>query len=159
MDWLARYYVQLDCRTKDVSLCVPGEPVVRLNFKKAPRTTTLISGVKARKLLWKGATGYLAYVVNQSKDKNKVEHVHVVKEFPDVFPEELNTLPPEREVEFTIDLLPEAISLSKTPYQMALAELKELKDQLQELMKQKFIQPNTSPWGAPVMFVKKRIEL
>ena len=65
-------------------------------------------------------------------------------------------MPPEREVEFTIDLLPEAAPLSKTPYRMAPAELKELRDQLQELIKQKFIQPSTSPWGAPVLFVKKK---
>ena len=59
-------------------------------------------------------------------------------------------------MEFTIDLLPEATPLSKTPYRMAPAELKELKDQLQELMKQKFIQSSTSPWGALVLFVKKK---
>ena len=102
-----------------MSLCVPGEPVVNMNFKKVPRTTTLISGVKARKLLWRGATDYLAYVVNQPNDKNKVEQVHIVKEFPDVFSEKLNILPPKREVEFTIDLLSEAAPLSKTPYRMA----------------------------------------
>ena len=51
MDWLARYYVQLDCGTKDVSLCVPGEPVLLLNFKQAPRAVNLISGMKARKFL------------------------------------------------------------------------------------------------------------
>ena len=79
-----------------------------------------------------------------------------MKEFPDVFPKKLNTLPPKREVEFTIDLLSKAAPLSKTPYRMAPAELKELRDQLQELMKQKFIQPSTSPWDASVLFVKKK---
>ena len=95
---------------------------------------SLVLGGKARKLLWKGASGYLAYIVNQPKDKAKVGQVPIVKDFPDVFPEELNSIPPEREVEFTIDLLPEAAPLSKTPYRMAPAELKELKDQLQELL-------------------------
>ena len=74
-----------------------------------------------------------------------MEQVYIVKEFSDVFSKELNTMPPEREVEFTIDLLSEAAPRSKTPYRMAPAELKELRDQLQELMKQKFIQPSTSP--------------
>ena len=64
MDWLARYYVQLDYRTKDVNLCIPGEPVLTLNFKQAPRAVNLISGMKAMKLLWKEASGYLAYIVN-----------------------------------------------------------------------------------------------
>ena len=156
MDWLARYYVQLDCRTKEVSLCMPGEPVVRLNFKKTHKPVSLVSGEKAQKLLWKGATGYFAYIVNQPKDKKQVEQVPVVREFLDVFPEELKNLPPEREVEFVIDLLPGATPLSKTPYRMAPAELKELKEQLQELLRQGFIQPSVSPWGAPVLFVKKK---
>ena len=54
MDWLARYYMRIDCRTKDVSLCVPGEPILKLNFKKSSRPVSLVSGGKARKLLWKG---------------------------------------------------------------------------------------------------------
>ena len=78
-----------------------------------------------------------------------------MQEFPNVFPEELVTFPPEREVEFVIELLPEAAPISKTPYQMAPAELQELKSQLQELLRQGFIRPSTSPWGAPVLFVKK----
>ena len=74
-----------------------------------------------------------------------MEQLPIVREFVDVFPEELDILSPEREVEFVMDLLPGAASLSKTPYQMAHAELKELKKQLQELLRQEFIQPSTSP--------------
>ena len=72
------------------------------------------------------------------------------------FPEELKSLPPEREFEFVIDLFPGEAPISKTPYRMAPAELKELKEQLQELLDQGFIQPSVSPWGAPVLFVKKK---
>ncbi|RVX08770.1 Transposon Tf2-2 polyprotein [Vitis vinifera] len=82
-------------------------------------------------------------------------HTHS-KEYPDVFPEDLPGLPPEREVEFTIDLVPGTGPMSKAPYRMAPVELKELKVQLQELLDKGFIRPSVSPWGAPVLFVKKK---
>ena len=69
----------------------------------------------------------MAFIVNQLKDKAQIERVSIVREFSDVFLEELVALPPEREVEFVIDLMPEATPISKTPYQMAPTELKELK--------------------------------
>ena len=77
-------------------------------------------------------------------------------DFPDVFPEELPGLPPVREVEFNIELIPGAEPISKAPYRMAPIELKELKEQLQELLERGFICPSVSPWGAPVLFVKKK---
>ena len=84
-----------------------------------------------------------------------MEQIPIVREFPDVFSEELITLPPEREVEFVVKLLPEAAPISKTPYRMSPAELQELKSQLQKLLRQGLIRLSTSPWGAPVLFVKK----
>nr|GFC98516.1 retrotransposon protein [Tanacetum cinerariifolium] len=80
----------------------------------------------------------------------------IVFEFPDVFPDELPGIPPVREVEFNIELIPGAEPISKAPYRMAPIELKELKDQLQELLEQGFIRPSVSPWGAPVLFVRKK---
>ena len=80
----------------------------------------------------------------------------VVSEFVDVFPDELPGLPPHREVEFGIDLVPGATPISKAPYRLSPAELKELKQQLQELIESGFIRPSTSPWGALVLFVKKK---
>ncbi|MFC0083215.1 reverse transcriptase family protein, partial [Aciditerrimonas ferrireducens] len=74
----------------------------------------------------------------------------------DVFPEELSKLPPEREVEFTIELIPGANPVSKTLYRMAPIELEELKKQLEDYMEKGFIRPSVSPWGAPVLFVKKK---
>jgi hypothetical protein len=80
----------------------------------------------------------------------------VVRDFPDVFPEELPGMPPDREVEFVIDLLPGTAPISKRPYRMAVEELKELKKQLTELQEAGYIRPSSSPWGAPVLFVQKK---
>ncbi|XP_070677828.1 uncharacterized protein [Malus domestica] len=85
-----------------------------------------------------------------------IEEVGVVRHYPDVFPDDLLGLPPDREVEFSIDLLPGTDPISLTPYRMAPAELRELKIQLQELLDKGFIQPSSSPWGAPVLFVRKK---
>ena len=79
-----------------------------------------------------------------------------MREFPDVFPEDLSGLPPDREIEFSIDLLPGSSPISKAPYRMAPVELRELKAQLQELLDKGFIRPTVSPWGAHMLFVKKK---
>jgi hypothetical protein len=81
------------------------------------------------------------------------DNIRVVRDFPDVFPEELPGIPPEREVEFVIDLLPGTAPISKRPYRMSVEELKELKKQLTELQEAGYIRPSSSPWGAPVLFV------
>jgi hypothetical protein len=80
----------------------------------------------------------------------------VVRDFPDVFPEELPGMPPDREVEFVIDLLPGTALISKRPYMMSVEELKELKKQLTELQEVGYIRSSSSPWGAPVLFVQKK---
>nr|XP_027082341.1 uncharacterized protein LOC113704657 [Coffea arabica] len=80
----------------------------------------------------------------------------IISQYPDVFPEELGSLPPEREIEFKVDLVPGTTPISKIPYRIAHAELKELKVQLQDLLEWGFIQESESPWGAPVLFVKKK---
>jgi hypothetical protein len=93
----------------------------------------LILEAKAAKFIKKGYQGYLAYLMNKPKDENTLEGTVVVKDYPDVFLEELTTLPPPRDIEFAINLVPEAEPVSRTPYRMALLELKEFKEQLQEL--------------------------
>jgi hypothetical protein len=79
-----------------------------------------------------------------------------VCEYPDVFPEELPGMPPDRDIEFAIDLIPGTVPIAKRPYRMAASELAELKKQLEEMQHIKFIRPSSSPWGAPVLFVKKK---
>ena len=80
----------------------------------------------------------------------------MIKEFPDVFPEELPGLPPEREVDLSIEVVQGTTPISRAPYRMAPTKLKELKTQLQELLDKGFVRPSVSPWGASVLFVKKR---
>ncbi|KAL0445949.1 UNVERIFIED_CONTAM: Transposon Ty3-I Gag-Pol polyprotein [Sesamum latifolium] len=93
---------------------------------------------------------------NEDSYSGRKKKVPVVREFPDVFPEELPGLPPHREVDFEIETIPGAAPISIAPYRMAPSELKELKKQLEELLDKGFIRPSISPWGAPVLFVKKK---
>src|SRR5680860_1632172 len=86
----------------------------------------------------------------------EMHEVGVVCDFPDVFPEELPGMPPDRSVEFVIELVPGTAPISKRPYRMPAEELTELKKQIDELMEKEFIRPSSSPWGCPVIFVKKR---
>ena len=86
----------------------------------------------------------------------ELENILVVKDFPDVFPKELPSIPAEREVGLSIEILPGTTPTSRAPYRMAPTELKELKIQLQELLDKVFIRPNVSPWGAPILFVKNK---
>ena len=79
-----------------------------------------------------------------------------MSEFQDVFPNELLALTPERELDFTIELKPGAEPISKTPYRMTTSELCELQMQLKELLDLGLIRPSVSPWGTPVIFVKKK---
>jgi hypothetical protein len=84
------------------------------------------------------------------------DHIKIVRKFLDVFPEELPRMPPDREVEFVIDLLTGTAPISKRPYRMSVEELKELKKQLTELSESGYIRLSSSPWGAPVLFVQKK---
>jgi hypothetical protein len=99
------------------------------------------------------ATRLAAFLVDE---KFVGDNIRVVKDFLDVFLEELPGMPPDREVEFVIDLLPGTAPISKRPYRMSVEELKELKKQLTELQEAGYIRPSSSPWGAPVLFVQKK---
>ena len=100
--------------------------------------------------------GFLAYVSDiRMETVTDVGSVPVLQDFPDVFPEELPRVPPERQVEFHIDLVPDAAPITKAPYQLAPLEMQELSAQLQELLDREFIRPSSSPWGEPILFVKK----
>ncbi|GKD44326.1 hypothetical protein Tco_1268971, partial [Tanacetum coccineum] len=114
----------------------------------------------AQKYLLQGCHLFLAHItIKETGDKSKkkqLQDVPIVKNFPEVFPEDLPGLPPTRQVEFHIDLVPGAAPVARAPYRLAPSEMKELADQLQELSDKGFIRPSSSPWGAPVLFVKKK---
>ncbi|GKA02768.1 putative reverse transcriptase domain-containing protein [Tanacetum coccineum] len=116
----------------------------------------IISALKARTLLSHGCEGFLATIHDTTSDVSSIHDQPIVSEFQDVFPDELPGIPPIRDVEFNIELIPGAEPISKAPYRMAPIELKELKDQLQELLERGFIRPSEYAMGAPVLFVKKK---
>ena len=101
--------------------------------------TCVISALEAKRLLHKGCETYLAHVINKSSSEVTLDNVLVVCEFPNVFLEDLSGLPPDREFEFGIELLPGSAPVFMPPYRMAPVELKELKIQLQDLVDKGFI--------------------
>jgi hypothetical protein len=94
-------------------------------------------------------------VINHLEEK-PLENIKVVCEYPDVFQEELPGMPPDRDIEFSIELIPETAPISKRPYRMDVKDLVELRKQIEELLEKGFILPSSSPWGAPVLFVNKK---
>ncbi|GKB90720.1 hypothetical protein Tco_0962992, partial [Tanacetum coccineum] len=116
--------------------------------------------VRAQEYMAKGCQIFLAQISakkNEDKSEGKqLKDVPIVQDFPEVFPEDLPGLPPARPVEFQIDLIPGAAPVARAPYRLAPSEMKELSKQLQELSDKGFIRPSSSPWGAPVLFVKKK---
>ena len=104
----------------------------------------------------KGCETFLAVILDSKRGQVDVEKIPVVREFPDVFLEELPGIPLEREVDLSIEIVPGTVLMSMAPYRMAPTELKELKSQLQELLDKGFIRPSVSPWGAHVLFLKKK---
>ena len=156
MDWLSRHQVVVDYRMKRVTLRTPSGEEVTFIGERSNQLFNVISSATARTMVRKGCEAYLAYVIDTKKAKPSLSDIPTVSDYPDVFLEELPGLPPHREIEFAIDIVPSATPASITPYRMAPVELKELKLQLQELLEKGFIRPSVSPWGAPMLFVKKK---
>jgi hypothetical protein len=105
----------------------------------------------------RGGANFIAILaLNEKGVAEGLEHLPVVKELADVFPEELPGMSPERELEFTLDLNPGTKPIARTPYRMSTPELQELKMQLKELLDLGLICPSVSPWGAPVIFIQKK---
>ncbi|GJY62246.1 putative reverse transcriptase domain-containing protein [Tanacetum coccineum] len=127
MDWLSKYHARIICDEKVIHIPINGE--------------TLIIRVQ---------------VMEKKSDEKRLEDIPVVRKFLEVFPEDLPGLPPVRQVEFQIDLIPGAAPVARAPYRLAPSEMQELSNQLQELADRGFIRPSTSPWGALVLFVKKK---
>ncbi|GJZ11081.1 putative reverse transcriptase domain-containing protein [Tanacetum coccineum] len=137
MDWLAKYHVLIVCDEKVI--CIPYGDKVLIIRGDDYGNGTQVTSKKAE---------------DKSKEK-RLEDVPIIQEFLDVFPGDLPGLPHARQVEFQIDLIPGAALVARTPYRLALAKMK-LSTQLQELSDKEFIRPSSSPWGAPVLFVKKK---
>ena len=128
MDWLIAYHASVDCFRKEVVFRPLGEPKFRFKDSSMLALPRVIFALRAQRLLRKGCQGYLAHVVDTRKEVLKLNDIPVVREFPDVFPEHLPMIPIDREIEFSIDLLPRTSPISKAPYCMAPTELKELKE-------------------------------
>ncbi|KAA0043063.1 ty3-gypsy retrotransposon protein [Cucumis melo var. makuwa] len=156
MDWLSANHANIDCFGKEVVFNPPSGASFKFRGAGMVCIPKVISAMKASKLLSQGTWGILASVVDIREPEVSLSSEPVVREYPDVFPDELPGLPPPREVDFAIELEPGTAPISRAPYRMAPAELKELKVQLQELLDKGFIRPSVSPWRAPVLFVKKK---
>jgi hypothetical protein len=128
MDWLIKYKILIDCAKKSVKMTTPKGK--EMEFIAEPVVTA------------KGVANCAK--VNQL-DASQESEVTVVNEFPDVFPEELSGMPPDRDIEFVIELKPGATPTYKTPYRMATPELAELKEHVKELLEKEFIRPSSSP--------------
>jgi hypothetical protein len=139
MDWLSKYKVLIDCAKKSVKLTTPEGKEIEF--------------VAESVVTAKGATNHAK--VNQL-DASQGSEMPVVNEFPDVFPKELPGMPPDRDIEFVIELKPGTTLIYKTPYRMATSELAELKEHIKKLLEKGFIHPSLSPWGAPVIFVPEK---
>ncbi|KAF5459681.1 hypothetical protein F2P56_019608 [Juglans regia] len=156
MDWLFKHYAKIDCRKREVVFESPSEDIIRYVGASVKATPPVISALQARKCIEDGASAFLLMIVEKTDGNEEIRGIPVVEDFPEVFVNELPGLPPDRETEFKIELEPATTPTHKAPYRMAPAELKELKVQLEELLEKGFIRPSSSPWGAPVLFVKKK---
>jgi hypothetical protein len=136
MDWLSKHKVLIDCAKKSVKLTTSEGK--KMEFVAESVVTA------------KGVANHAK--VNQL-DASKGFDVPVVNKFPDVFPEELAGMPPNRDIEFVIELNPDTTPIYKTPYRMATPKLAKLKEHIKELLEKGFIRPSSSPWGALVFFV------
>ncbi|GKB89223.1 putative reverse transcriptase domain-containing protein [Tanacetum coccineum] len=120
----------------------------------------IISCTKTQKYMLKGCHVFLAHVTTKktedTSEGKRLEDIPIVRDFPELFPEDLPGLPLTRKVEFQIDLIPGATLVARAPYRLAPSKMKELSDQLQELSNKCFIRTTSSLWGAPVLFVKKK---
>ncbi|GKA52803.1 putative reverse transcriptase domain-containing protein, partial [Tanacetum coccineum] len=136
MDWLSNHKAEIICHEKVVRISLPDDKVLRVIGERLKEKMRHLRSAK-------------------TKEQNQDEIV-VVKDYPEVFLKYLSGLPPNREIKFRIELVPRAISVAKSPYRLAPSKMEELSGQLKELQDKGFIQLSSSPWGAPVLFVKKK---
>ncbi|XP_070047378.1 uncharacterized protein [Nicotiana tomentosiformis] len=139
MDWLYSCFAKLDCRTRTVRFEFSSEPIVDWKGDNVVPNGRFISYHKATDMINKGCIYYLVQVTDTDAEAPTLESVPVVKEFSEVIPDELPGIPRDREINFGIDVMLGMRSISIPPYRMTPAELKELKEQLKDLLEKGFI--------------------
>nr|XP_043625615.1 uncharacterized protein LOC122597044 [Erigeron canadensis] len=136
MDWLSRVDASIVYRTKILRIPMIDGHVLEIHGE---RTETIYR-----------------HLMSATEKVVKLANIPIVRDFSDVLPDDVVGLPPPRQVEFRIDLVPNAMLVAKSPYRLASSEMQELATQLQELQDKGFIRPSSSPWGAPILFVKEK---
>ena len=130
MDWLSKHRAVVDCDKKIVLLKCPDLSEVIIQGIRSESASKILSAMKARRFLRKGCEAFLALILDSKREQVNLETIPVIREFPDVFPEELPKVPPKREVDLSIEVVQGTIPILRAPYRMAPTELKELKTQL-----------------------------
>ncbi|KAI3797676.1 hypothetical protein L1987_32938 [Smallanthus sonchifolius] len=156
MDWLSKHHAEVMCFEKCIRIPLPSGETLKVLGEKPCKGLKLMSCITVQKYIRKKYMVFLAHVIQKEDKKRSVQDIPIVRDFPEVFPDDLPGLPPVRQVEFRIDLVPGANPVAKAPYRLAPSEMQELASQLEELADKGFIRPSHSPWGAPVLFVKKK---
>ncbi|KAJ0489686.1 putative transcription factor interactor and regulator CCHC(Zn) family [Helianthus annuus] len=160
MDFLCENHAEVVCFDKMIQFSLANGDLLCVYGETASKGLKLMSCVQASKYLHKEYRAFLANIVVVEKEKKRkveVKDVPVVCEFPQVFLDDLPGLPPRRDIDFRIDLIPRANPVAKAPYRLAPSGMRRLSNQLQEFLEKGFIRSSTSPWGAPVLFLKKRM--
>jgi len=154
MDWLHSWYGYLNCRTLKVVFKFPNDSVIEWEGGSVAPKGMFISYLRAQILVSKGCLYHLVWVKDSNSKGPSLYSIPRINEFPKVFPDELPGVPPDREIEFEIDLVPNTRPIFIPPHRMASTELKELKEQLNNLLDKGFIHHCVSPWGALVLFMR-----
>ncbi|GJR66751.1 putative reverse transcriptase domain-containing protein [Tanacetum coccineum] len=155
MDWLVKNDTVIICGEKVVRIPY-GNKTLIVESDEGVSRLKVISYIKARKYIERGCHLFLAHVTEKKRKEKRLEDVPVICNFSEVFFDNLSGLPPPRQVDFRIDLVPGVAPVARAPYRLAPYKMREFSVQLQELLEKGFIRPSLSPWGAPVLFVKKK---
>ncbi|GJU63225.1 putative reverse transcriptase domain-containing protein [Tanacetum coccineum] len=148
IDWLSKYDAIISCQDKLIMIRTPSGGETFIYGERKKTSLAICTYARAKRHLACGCQAYLAHIIDTQKSTPCLDNILVVWEFLDIFLEELPGIPPERQVEFRIDLIPGSTSIAKTPYRLAPSEMQEIMKQLQELLDKGFIHPSSFPWGA-----------
>ncbi|GKB36419.1 putative reverse transcriptase domain-containing protein [Tanacetum coccineum] len=162
MDWMAEHHAKVVCYEKYIRVTYGNDMLIvqgeRSRVKNKSRLE-VISSIRTQGYIDKGCQVFLVQMMKKEEteaSEKRIEDVPIFRDFLEVFLKDFPGLPPTRQVEFYIELIPRAAPIARAPYHLVLAEMKELAEQLKELSDKGFIRPSSSPWGAPILFVKKK---